>query len=590
MATAHPKAIPPAALPLLVAAVILVVAWLQLGMQRPMETPDWVHWSDMDLCQDLDDDGHAETIRLHGGALSIEDDQGRLRYRTPGEWRVSDAFTSEIDDNPGTDLLLVTWKRGNYGDAMPFWVEANDSEIGQHLFVFTYRSGTMKPVWMSSTLEKSARKIWLDQDSYLHHEDEEGAETIWCWDYWGFKKVESAEYEKRKSGRATFLAVGDNIIHGSLYAQMRIPESREFDFTPLYARVADRIRSADIAAVVQETPLIEDPASYGDYPSFGTPFAVGAALANAGFDVICAATNHACDRGERGMRETMRFWKQYPAVSLVGVHDSLDVSTDATAHGNVQNGPSSAGEPDNAQGDSSLAEKRDSTPISSSSAVKHTEKSRYASNCQPTIRTINGIRIALFDVTAVLNDPAPTEEQLDLLDTLGDGRDVSRNLSIARDDSDLTVCFVHAGDEYADRPSSAQRKIVEMLLDAGADVVICSHPHVVYPVERVTTKRGACGLVFWGLGNFASHQMDLRTILGAIATFTIVAPREPGQRATVESYEIEPVVCHVQTDTSAVYLLDDYTDELAAEHYANTLGTPVTIKALREQWETATKK
>lgn len=505
-----------------------------------METPDWVHWSDMDRCQDLDDDGHAETVQLHGGALSIADDQGRLRYRTPGEWRISDAFTGEIDDEPGTDLLLVTWKRGNYGDAKPFWVETNDSEIGQHLFVFTYRNGTMKPVWMSSTLEKSARKIWLDQDSYLHHVDEEGTETIWHWDYWGFKKVESPENAERRSGRATFLAVGDNIIHGSLYAQMRIPESREFDFSPLYAQVAPRICDADIAAVVQETPLVEDPASYGDYPSFGTPLAVGAALANAGFDVICAATNHTCDRGERGMRETIRFWKQYPAVSLIGIHDSPDTNI-------------------------------------------------YASNCQPTMRTVNGIRIALFDVTTVLNDPAPTEKQLEMIDTLGDGRDIVHNLSITREDSDLTVCFVHAGDEYAERPSTTQRKTAEMLLDAGADVVICSHSHVVYPAERITTKNGASGLVFWGLGNFASHQIDLRTMLGAMATFTIEAPQKPGQRATVESYRIEPVVCHVQTDTSAVYLLDDYTDELAAEHYANTLGIPVSVEALREQWERSTQ-
>lgn len=60
------------------------------------------------------------------------------------------------------------------------------------------------------------------------------------------------------------------------------------------------------------------------------------------------------------------------------------------------------------------------------------------------------------------------------------------------------VCLIlHWGDEFIFRPSASQMEDAHMFVDSGADFVICSHPHVVQPVERYHG-----GLICYSLGNF----------------------------------------------------------------------------------------
>ena len=49
-----------------------------------------------------------------------------------------------------------------------------------------------------------------------------------------------------------------------------------------------------------------------------------------------------------------------------------------------------------------------------------------------------------------------------------------------------------------------------------------------------------------------------------------------------------PTVCHFTTDATTVYFLDDYTDELAAEHYLSTSNEPLSVAFLRSLWEAET--
>lgn len=96
--------------------------------------------------------------------------------------------------------------------------------------------------------------------------------------------------------RATFVAVGDNLIHTSVYKGAQTGAG--FDFSPVYAAVAKAISSADIAFVNQETMLGES--NFSGYPRFCSPAGVGSALVGAGFDVINIANNHSLDMGEEG--------------------------------------------------------------------------------------------------------------------------------------------------------------------------------------------------------------------------------------------------------------------------------------------------
>jgi AmmeMemoRadiSam system protein B len=66
---------------------------------------------------------------------------------------------------------------------------------------------------------------------------------------------------------------------------------------------------------------------------------------------------------------------------------------------------------------------------------------------------------------------------------------------------DQVVVHVHWGYEFATEPSVEQRQIAKMLVDAGADVIIGHHPHVIQPVERYKNS-----LIFYSLGNFIFDQ------------------------------------------------------------------------------------
>lgn len=62
---------------------------------------------------------------------------------------------------------------------------------------------------------------------------------------------------------------------------------------------------------------------------------------------------------------------------------------------------------------------------------------------------------------------------------------------------DAIFLILHWGDEYIHRPSRKQIEAAHVFVDAGANFVICSHPHVVQPVEEYHD-----GLICYSLGNF----------------------------------------------------------------------------------------
>ncbi|MBP9760262.1 MAG: AmmeMemoRadiSam system protein B [Candidatus Pacebacteria bacterium] len=68
------------------------------------------------------------------------------------------------------------------------------------------------------------------------------------------------------------------------------------------------------------------------------------------------------------------------------------------------------------------------------------------------------------------------------------------------------VVNIHWGVEYNIKPSTQEKELARALIDAGADVIIGHHPHVVQPVEVYKN-----GLIVYSLGNFISDQIGQQT-------------------------------------------------------------------------------
>lgn len=118
------------------------------------------------------------------------------------------------------------------------------------------------------------------------------------------------------------MALGDNLIHNTVYWSAELPEGG-YDFAPFYEAIAPIVSQYDIACINQETILVGDPALYANYPNFGSPTQVADALAKTGFSVVTGATNHCFDKGETGILDTCRYWREhYPEITTLGIHDT----------------------------------------------------------------------------------------------------------------------------------------------------------------------------------------------------------------------------------------------------------------------------
>jgi poly-gamma-glutamate synthesis protein (capsule biosynthesis protein) len=71
---------------------------------------------------------------------------------------------------------------------------------------------------------------------------------------------------------------------------------------------------------------------------------------------------------------------------------------------------------------------------------------------------------------------------------------------------DYLVVFPHWGEEYKKKPHVEQIRLARAWSDAGADVIIGAHPHVIQQITRRTTTDGRAVPIFYSLGNFIFDQ------------------------------------------------------------------------------------
>jgi poly-gamma-glutamate synthesis protein (capsule biosynthesis protein) len=63
------------------------------------------------------------------------------------------------------------------------------------------------------------------------------------------------------------------------------------------------------------------------------------------------------------------------------------------------------------------------------------------------------------------------------------------------------VLFAHWGEEYVPKATARQERLAHAFVDAGADMIIGAHPHIVEPIEIYKNKA-----IFYSLGNFMFDQ------------------------------------------------------------------------------------
>ncbi len=213
---------------------------------------------------------------------------------------------------------------------------------------------------------------------------------------------------------------------------------------------------------------------------------------------------------------------------------------------------------------------------------------------------VNGIKIAMLNYTyshnadnfstsaeGHLNILCDYDENTRAIDYTTINPQVISDIEEAEKIADFTIVFPHWGTEYVTETTEQQTTFAKEMTEAGADLIIGTHPHVIEPVEWVYADNGNSALCYYSLGNFTSTQDTIEGILGGMAKVTIVQD-ETGTYIDEDSIKAIPLVTHYlypgpngYMETMSTYLLSDYTDEMAAKHgLYNREGISVTVEKL----------
>jgi poly-gamma-glutamate synthesis protein (capsule biosynthesis protein) len=85
--------------------------------------------------------------------------------------------------------------------------------------------------------------------------------------------------------------------------------------------------------------------------------------------------------------------------------------------------------------------------------------------------------------------------------TEGNVAGIVRDVREAKMRADVVVVSLHWGEEFVDRPSAADVRLARAGVDAGADLIVGHHPHVVRGIEVYRH-----GIIVYSLGNFVGDM------------------------------------------------------------------------------------
>ncbi len=236
----------------------------------------------------------------------------------------------------------------------------------------------------------------------------------------------------------TLALVGDVMMGGRIDDLLH---KHGFDYP--YLHVGDLLRAADIAAGNLENPITDRGDPEEKQYTFRTHPDAVPAMADSGFDVFNLANNHTLDFGLTGLRDTIRHLQE-AGLGYMGAGEN---------------------------------EEEAFRPYS---VMKH------------------DMRVDFLGFTNVVPHVGwkAGKDRAGLAETYNYKRAVEA-IGHSAEEADLVVVFVHWGIERQDTPEPYMIDNAHHYIDAGADLVIGSHPHVLGGIEYYKGK-----WIAYSLGNF----------------------------------------------------------------------------------------
>ncbi|SES77176.1 poly-gamma-glutamate synthesis protein (capsule biosynthesis protein) [Methanococcoides vulcani] len=204
----------------------------------------------------------------------------------------------------------------------------------------------------------------------------------------------------------------------------------------IFENVSDILKKADITFGNLESVLSDieiDPANIRSVQLRGSESSVDG-LVSAGFDVMSVANNHCLEHGERSLIRTQELLSD-SNIKTVGVSENKMRSRDLV------------------------------------------------------ILDRNGISFGFLAYCLVRDETAYCSVE--------DPHDIVSDIKKVKDDVDILIVSLHWGNEFVRKPSPDEFSLAHDIIDAGADLILGHHPHVLQGVESYNK-----GVIVYSMGNF----------------------------------------------------------------------------------------
>lgn len=264
-------------------------------------------------------------------------------------------------------------------------------------------------------------------------------------------KEEIEIIEEPKISSISLLAAGDIMFHSPQYRAAYNKETDSYDFNSTFKYIKKYVENADIALANFETVTAGKEIGYQSYPRFNTPKESLLAIKEAGFDILSTANNHSLDHGKKGLISTIDNINEY-GMKNIGTYKEPNV------------------------------------PI--------------------FVEEVEGITIGFLSYTYGLNglDSFLTKEELSYMVNRIDEDKIKEDIENTKSlGADITVVFIHWGNEYQREPSVYQIDLGEKMVEWGANIILGSHPHVIQK-SQIINKDGKDNFIIYSMGNFLSNQ------------------------------------------------------------------------------------
>jgi len=272
----------------------------------------------------------------------------------------------------------------------------------------------------------------------------------------------------------TLLLVGDIMLDRGV--EYMIEKNGDWRFP--FLKIVENLKGVDILFGNLESQISNKGKKVGSIYSFRADPEAIQGLSFAGFDILSVANNHAFDYGKEALEDTF-FRLREAGINYVG--------------------------------------------------GGFNSKEAYS----PIIKEINGTKIAFLAYTNLgpENWKAVKENSGIAWISENDFEKIKNDIKEAKGKADVLIVSLHGGEEYSSKPTQFQIKFSGAAIEAGADLVIGHHPHVVQGNEKYKDS-----WIFYSLGNFIFDQSFSEETMKGQAVKVLI---ENGKIRTVIPIEIK---------------------------------------------------